>query len=406
MRSNTSRIVFLAVIALSLTLLACADTRTRDTAEPAGGAAAPETSGPGQASTAADPGARPSMTQVTATPSTAAAPAGQAGPLSRLTEDERNTIEVVRKTKNSVVFITNLQYLRDFFFTSDELVPQGSGSGFVWDDQGHVVTNFHVIAEGVKYMVSLPDQRQVEATLVGRDPSKDIAVLKLGETITGLAPVATGTSRDLQVGQKVIAIGNPFGFDHTVTKGIVSALGRTMPGAGGVSIRDMIQTDASINPGNSGGPLLDSAGELIGMNTMIASPSGASSGVGFAVPVDTIRKIVPQIIQYGKVVRPDIGGVTFVRDEIARRSKVEGAVVMEVAQDSRAYGQGLRGLSRDSFGRLLIRDVITAIDQMKIKSYDDLFAALDGYKIGDTVTLTVEREGKPRQVRIQLVGND
>jgi S1-C subfamily serine protease len=402
MRSNMSRIVFPAVIALSLALLACADTRSREAAGPAEGIGA----GPGRVEPATGPGGRPASNEAPAPQAAATPPAGQAAALSRLTEDERNTIDIVRKTKNSVVFITNLQYLRDFFFTTDELVPQGSGSGFVWDDRGHIVTNFHVIAEGVKYMVSLPDQRQAEAALVGRDPTKDIAVLKLAESIAGLAPVTIGTSRDLQVGQKVIAIGNPFGFDHTVTKGIVSALGRTMPGAGGVSIRDMIQTDASINPGNSGGPLLDSAGELIGMNTMIASPSGASSGVGFAVPVDTVRKIVPQIIQYGKVIRPDIGGVNFVRDEIARRSKVEGAVIMEVDRASRAYDQGLRGLYRDNFGRLLIRDVITAVDQMKVRSYDDLFGALDGYKIGDTVTLTVEREGKARQVRIQLVGND
>jgi S1-C subfamily serine protease len=400
MTSKADRIVFLAVIALSLALFACADTRRDDAA-----AAAP--AGPDQVPAAAGAVKDPSSALEAAAPrSGAQAPGEQVITNGRLTEDERNTIEVVRKTKNSVVFITNLQYLRDFFFTSDELVPQGSGSGFVWDDQGHIVTNFHVIDEGVKYMVSLPDQRQVEATLVGRDPKKDIAVLKLGESVPGLAPLTIGTSRDLQVGQKVIAIGNPFGFDHTVTKGIVSALGRTMPGAGGVSIRDMIQTDASINPGNSGGPLLDSAGELIGMNTVIVSPSGASSGVGFAVPVDTVKKVVPQIIQFGKVTRPDIGGVSFVRDEAARRAKVEGAVVLEVTRGSRAYGLGLRGLNRDSYGRLLIRDVITAIDQMKIKSYDDLFAALDGYKIGDTVTLTVERAGESRQIKIQLVGND
>ena len=400
MTSKADRTVFLAVIALSLALFACADTGRDDAA----GATPAGRDRPGAVEGAAT--GHPSALEVSMPRSAAQAQIEQVQANGRLTEDERNTIEVVRKTKNSVVFITNLQYLRDFFFTSDELVPQGSGTGFVWDDQGHIVTNFHVIAEGVKYMVSLPDQRQVEATLVGRDPKKDIAVLKLGEPVPGLAPVMIGTSRDLQVGQKVIAIGNPFGFDHTVTKGIVSALGRTMPGAGGVSIRDMIQTDASINPGNSGGPLLDSAGELIGMNTVIVSPSGASSGVGFAVPVDIVKKVVPQIIQFGKVTRPDLGGVLFVRDEVARRAKVEGAVVLEVTRPSRAYGLGLRGLSRDSYGRLLIRDVITAIDQMKIKSYDDLFAALDGYKIGDTVTLTVEREGESRQVKIQLVGND
>jgi len=380
MRSTTHRTVILGAIALGLALFACADTgRERTEAEPV--------------------------------PAVASAPAQtpQAAPASgnaRLSEDELNTIEVVRKTKNSVVYITNLQYVRDFFYSSDQPVPRGSGSGFVWDDAGHVVTNFHVIDEGDKFMVSLPDQRQVEATLVGRDPTKDIAVLKLGQKVDGLEPVAIGTSRDLQVGQKVIAIGNPFGLDHTVTKGIVSALGRSMLGAGDVTIRDMIQTDASINPGNSGGPLLDSAGELIGMNTAIISPSGASSGLGFAVPVDTIKKIVPQIIQFGKVIRPDIGGVQFVRDEVARRAKIEGAVVLQVARDSRAYDLGLRGLYRDNYGRLLIRDVVTAIDLMKTKSYDDLFTALDGYKIGDTVTLTVTREDKTRKVTIQLAGTD
>jgi S1-C subfamily serine protease len=327
-------------------------------------------------------------------------------PTRQLTEDERNTIDVVRKTKNSVVFVTNMQYVRDFFFQSDQPVARGTGSGFVWDDKGRIVTNFHVIEDGDKFMVSLPNQKQVEAKLIGREPTKDIAVLELQEKVPDLQPVQIGSSKDLLVGQKVIAIGNPFGFDHTVTQGIVSALGRSMPGAGGVTIRDMIQTDASINPGNSGGPLLDSSGELVGMNTMIISPSGASSGVGFAVPVDTIKKIVPQIIQFGKVVRPGIGGITFVPDEYAQRTDVVGAIILDVPRGSAAYELGLRGLYRDSFGRLLIRDIITAIDGTKVKSYDDLFTALDGYKIGDTVTLVVTRDGKTRQVQIRLVGID
>jgi S1-C subfamily serine protease len=323
----------------------------------------------------------------------------------QLTEDERNTIDVVKKTKNSVVFITNMQYVRDFFYQSDKPVARGSGSGFVWDDKGRIVTNFHVIEDGVKFMVSLPSQKQVEAKLIGREPNKDIAVLQLLENVAGLQPVQIGTSRDLQVGQKVIAIGNPFGFDHTVTTGIVSALGRNMIGAGDVTIRDMIQTDASINPGNSGGPLLDSSGELVGMNTMIVSPSGTSSGVGFAVPVDMIRKIVPEIIQYGKVIRPGLG-VSFVPDDYARRADVEGAMILDVPKGSQAYELGLRGLSRDSFGRLYYRDVITAIDGAKVKSYDDLFAALDNHKIGETVTLTVERDGKSRRIQVRLVEMD
>ncbi len=392
MRDNTQKTFFIGLIALSLALFACADTGPRGDGSRAEGTALPAQAGEGLA-----PASLP-----------AAAPAAQTDPPAKaaLTEDERNTIEVVRGTKNSVVFITNLQHARDFFFTSDELVPRGSGSGFVWDDRGHIVTNFHVIDEGVKYMVSLPDQRQVEAALVGRDASKDIAVLRLEKPVPGLAPVRVGSSRDLQVGQKVIAVGNPFGFDHTVTRGIVSALGRAITGAGGLTIRDMIQTDASINPGNSGGPLLNSAGELIGMNTVIVSPSGGSSGVGFAVPVDTVRKIVPQIIEFGHVIRPDIGGVQFVRDEAARRARISGAVVLSVERSSPAYDQGLRGVTRDEFGRLLIRDVIVGIDAVKVASYDDLFAALDGYKIGDSVTLTVERRGEIRKVRIRLAGND
>jgi len=387
---TTRKTVLLAAIAFSLALFACADTGRKDAAGPAASA------GGGGVQTA----------QPDAGKTAAAAQDTQASGNSRLTEDERNTIEIVRKTRNSVVYITNLQYVRDFFYSSDQPVARGSGTGFVWDDEGHLVTNFHVIDEGDKFMVSLPDQRQVEATLIGRDATKDIAVLKLGQRVAGLAPVTIGTSRDLQVGQKVIAVGNPFGFDHTVTTGIVSALGRSMLGAGDVTIRDMIQTDASINPGNSGGPLLNSSGELIGMNTMIASPSGASSGVGFAVPVDTIGKIVPQIIRFGKVTRPDIGGVQFVRDEIARRAGLEGAVVLQVSRGSQAYELGLRGLTRDNYGRLLVRDVVTGIDSKKIGSWDDLFSALDGYRIGDTVTLTLEREGKARRVAIQLTGTD
>ena len=403
MKTRTNTTLILAVIALGLVLFACADSGRQKADGPGTQTAAAETrSGLGEPPprTELAPSAGMDAGQPAGAPQAAQVPAE-----SRFTEDERNTIEVVKKTKNSVVFITNLQYVRDFFYSSDQPVPQGSGSGFVWDGQGHIVTNFHVIAEGDKFMVSLPNQKQVEATLVGREPNKDIAVLKLGEMVPDLTPVTVGTSRDLLVGQKVIAIGNPFGFDHTVTKGIVSALGRSMPGAGGVTIRDMIQTDASINPGNSGGPLLDSAGALIGMNTMIASPSGASSGVGFAVPVDTIRKIVPQIIQFGKVTRPGLG-ITFVRDEYARRAEIQGAVIAEVPRDSSAYALGLRGLGRDSRGRLFIQDVIVGINGTKIASYDDLYNALDGYKIGDTVTLEVGQEGKAREVRITLVKID
>jgi S1-C subfamily serine protease len=324
----------------------------------------------------------------------------------QLIEDERNTIDIVKRMKTSVVFITNIQLVRDWFF-NEEKVPKGSGSGFIWDDRGHIVTNFHVIEGGIEFSVTLPNQEQRQARVVGKDEKKDIAVLQIQGNLKDLSPVTVGTSKDLQVGQKVIAIGNPFGFDHTVTKGIVSALGRQMLGAGDVTIRDMIQTDASINPGNSGGPLLNSSGELIGMNTMIVSPSGASSGVGFAVPVDTIKKIVPEIIRYGKVIRPGLP-VTLLSDQYARRFGIEGkgVAIVEVRGGSEASKAGLRGLSQDRRGYLYLGDVIIAIDQTKVRSYDDLYSALENYKIGDTVTLTVERDGKELKFRTTLIGSD
>jgi len=322
----------------------------------------------------------------------------------QLIEDERNTIEVVKKTKNSVVFVTNIQVVRNFDF-SEEAVPQGSGSGFIWDDKGHIVTNYHVVEGGDLFRVTLPNQEERQARLVGKEPNKDIAVLAISGDLSGLYPAKAGSSNDLQVGQKVIAIGNPFGFDHTVTQGIVSALGRSILGVGGVSIRDMIQTDASINPGNSGGPLLDSSGALIGMNTMIVSRSGTSSGVGFAVPVDTIKKIVPQIIRFGKVTWPGIG-VTLLADQYARRLGIEGVIIQEVPAQSEAYRAGIRGLGTDRDGQLYIRDVMTKIDGTKIRSYDDLYNTLENHKIGDTVTLILERDGKVRKVQIRLVGTD
>ena len=323
----------------------------------------------------------------------------------QLLEDEKNTIDIVKRTKNSVVFVTNIQLVRDWFY-NEEKVPRGSGSGFVWDDQGHIVTNFHVIEDGIEYTVTLPNQEQRPAKLVGKEESKDIAVLKVQGDLKGLFPLKVGVSAGLQVGQKVIAIGNPFGFDHTVTTGIVSALGRSIPGAGGVTIRDMIQTDASINPGNSGGPLFDSAGELIGMNTMIISPSGTSSGVGFAVPVDTIAKIVPELIRNGKVTWPALP-VSLLSDDYAQRLRVNvaGVVILEVPESGEAAKAGLQGLGRDRRGYYYLGDVITAVDGAKVKSYDDLFSLLENKRIGDAVTLTVSRSGKERKVRITLVKN-
>ena len=325
-------------------------------------------------------------------------------PISGLTEDEQNTIDIVKKTTNSVVFVTNIQLVRDFFY-QEEAVARGTGSGFVWDSSGHIVTNYHVIEEGDVFAVTLPNQEYRKAKLVGIVREKDIAVLQIEGDLKGLTPLNIGSSANLLVGQKVIAIGNPYGFDHTVTTGIVSALGRNMRGAGNVTIRDMIQTDASINPGNSGGPLLNSDGQLIGMNTMIYSQTGASAGIGFAVPVDTIKRVVPQLIKYGKVIRPGLG-ISYLQEQYTRRYNIEGVAVLDVAPNGPADRAGIKGLARDRYGQLYIRDVIIGIDDHKIASYDDLYNTLDNYRVGDKVTVTVERDGEKRKVQLTLMRLD
>jgi S1-C subfamily serine protease len=326
------------------------------------------------------------------------------GHMSSLTEDEQNTIDIVKKTTNSVVFVTNIQLVRDFFY-QQEAVARGTGSGFVWDNSGHIVTNYHVIEQGDVFAVTLPNQEYRKARLVGIVIEKDIAVLRVEGDLKGLTPLKIGSSANLQVGQKVIAIGNPFGFDHTITTGIVSALGRNIRGAGNVTIRDMIQTDASINPGNSGGPLLNSDGQLIGMNTMIYSQTGASSGIGFAVPVDTIKRVVPQLIKYGKVIRPGLG-ISLLQEQYSRRYNIEGVAVLQVEPNGPADRAGIKGLGRNRYGQLYIRDVIIGIDDHKITSYDDLYNTLDNYRVGDSVTVTVERDGEKRKVRLTLMRVD
>lgn len=320
------------------------------------------------------------------------------------TEDETNTIHVVKRNVNSVVFVTNIQRIKRSFL-EEQQIPKGAGSGFIWDNLGHIVTNYHVIEEGNLFAVTLPNQETRQAKLVGAEINKDIAVLKIEGDLTNLLPVTAGSSKDLQVGQKTIAIGNPFGLDYTVTTGIVSALGRRIIGVGGVTIRDMIQTDASINPGNSGGPLLNSDGLLIGMNTMIYSKTGTSAGIGFAVPIDTIKKIVPQIIKFGKVIRPGIG-VSLLPDSYARRLDIEGAIIMEVHKTSEAFRAGLRGMGQDRNGQIYLQDIIVGIDDNPIKSYDDLYNLLDQYRVGDKVVLIILRNGDKRKVTFTLVRLD
>jgi S1-C subfamily serine protease len=326
-----------------------------------------------------------------------AAPLGAA-----LIPEEENTIAVFKAAAPSVVFVTNIAVRQDFYM--DEFaIPQGSGSGFVWDGKGHIVTNYHVVAGGDAFLLTLKDNTELPAVLVGAEPRKDIAVLRVQKSPEKLKPLALGDSSRLQVGQKTLAIGNPFGLDNTLTTGIVSALGRQVLSVGRVTIRDMIQTDAAINPGNSGGPLLDSDGRLIGMNMMIYSPSGGSAGIGFAVPVDTIKRIVPQIIRYGRSVQAGIG-VSVLRDDQKLRllGDVPGVVVREVESGLPAARAGVRGL-RFSRGRLSLGDVIVGVDGEAVKNYDDLYNALDRRKVGDTVEFTFLREERRRKVRIGLI---
>jgi S1-C subfamily serine protease len=321
-------------------------------------------------------------------------------PRGDLAEDEKSTVELFRRTSPSVVFITTVARGFTGFFEIEE-VPRGTGSGFVWDGEGHVVTNFHVIQGASGARVTLHDQTEWPATLVGVAPDQDLAVLRIRAPAEKLAPILVGTSRDLQVGQKVFAIGNPFGLDFTLTTGIVSALGRSIRSLTGRPIEDVVQTDAAINPGNSGGPLLDSAGRLIGVNTQIASPSGASAGVGFAVPVDTVGRVVPELLRHGKVVRPQLG-VTVADERVLRRAGIPGVLVMTVAPGSGAERAGLRGTFRGEEGALTLGDVIQAIDGRAVQSVNDLHAALERHEPGEKARVRVLREGRTLELDVVL----
>lgn len=313
-----------------------------------------------------------------------------------LTTAETHTIRLFEGAAPSVCFITTTQMRRDFFSRDVSEIPRGTGSGFVWDKEGHIVTNFHVIQGADRCQVTLSDRTTWSATLVGIAPEKDLAVLKIDVPREKLIPIPVGASEGLRVGQAVFAIGNPFGLDQTLTTGVVSALGREIESVAGIPIRDVIQTDAAINPGNSGGPLLDSSGRLIGVNTAIYSPSGASAGIGFSIPVDAVRWVVPELITYGQVKRPSLG------IEVRSVRQIEGVVVYSVAVGSAAERAGLRGLARDSRGNIQLGDVITAINNEKINSYNDLFLALEKYNPGDQVSLTVKRDDREIRLPVQL----
>jgi S1-C subfamily serine protease len=345
------------------------------------------------------------MPDANATPGQASAPpAPPVPPLSPVAriEDEKNTINVFRACAPSTVFVTQKRVVVDYFAGIAQEVPAGSGSGFVWDDQGHIVTNFHVVDGAQSLNVTFHDQQTFEARIVGLEPRKDIAVLKVDAPAKLLVPIKVAKTTQLEVGQKAIAIGNPFGLDHTLTTGVVSALGRQVQGAGGVTIRDMIQTDAAINPGNSGGPLLDSNGQLIGMNTMIFSKSGASAGIGFAVPVSTIARIVPQIIKTG---RADQVGLNIAIDplqKLERRLGIRGVIVLAVPPESHAYKAGMRGITQTRNG-IALGDIIVAIDDKRVETFDDLYTALDQHKPDDIVKVTTVRGEETRTLQVKVV---
>jgi S1-C subfamily serine protease len=320
-------------------------------------------------------------------------------PRGNLEPDELATIEIFERYKASVVQIATSELVRSGGYFSYDVVevPRGSGSGFIWSKDGYIVTNYHVIADSKGVAVALADGKDYEATVVGADPDHDVAVLKIDADSSAMVPLQIGTSADLHVGQKVLAIGYPYGLDWTLTTGIISGLDRSIQSIVGTLIHGVIQTDAAINPGNSGGPLLDSSGRLIGINAAILSPSGSSAGIGFAVPVDTVNRIVPQIIRSG---RPERGalGVRVLPDSAARRLGVEGVVIDEVLPGSAAEHAGLQSRKGSPLNQ---KDVIVSVDGQKVSRQDELFDLLREHDPGDRIPVEVLRAG--RKVRLEVV---
>lgn len=327
-----------------------------------------------------------------------ARPISARGPL---LPEEQTAINIFEETKSSVVYITTLVYKRDLFTFNVFEIPQGTGSGFIWDEEGRIVTNFHVIYNAQNVQVTLSDQSKWKAELAGYAADKDLAVLKIQAPRKKLHPIRIGASQDLKVGQSVYAIGNPFGLDHTLTTGIISALGREIESLTRRPIQGVIQTDAAINPGNSGGPLLDSAGRCIGVNTAIYSPSGAYAGVGFAVPIDTVNRIVPQLIHYGKVIQPGLG-VRVAEDYLAEQIGIDGVLVIDVDPKGAAAKAGIIATHYDSRDNLVLGDSIISIDGKKIRSTNDLYKTLESYQVGDEVQVEVVRSGQKRTLKIKL----
>ena len=320
------------------------------------------------------------------------------------TNDEENNIEVFKRASPSVVHITNSRMVRTFLSLNPQEVPQGSGTGFIWNEDGYIVTNYHVVQQASRVTVTLQDGTSYNARAVGLEPDKDLAVLKIDAAPDAkLVPVRLGDSSLLEVGRKVIAIGNPFGLDTTMTVGVVSALGREIDSVSRRTIRDVIQTDAAINPGNSGGPLLNSLGQLVGVNTAIYSPSGASSGIGFAIPVNTVKRVVPELITYGRVQTPILGITRVPQPDYYRQLwGIEGVIVFGVVAGTDPERLGMRGLRRVREGRIQLGDVIFEIDGEEVRNEDDYANIMEQYRAGDTVTVKTLRDNQIREYEIEL----
>ncbi|EPS68932.1 hypothetical protein M569_05835, partial [Genlisea aurea] len=339
-------------------------------------------------------------------------PVLSSGPLS---PSEERIVKLFEKNTYSVVNIFDVTLRPQLNVTGAVEVPEGNGSGVVWDDEGHIVTNYHVIGNSlsrnpaagvvvarVNILASEGVQKNFEGKLIGADRAKDLAVLKVDAPKEVLKPIVVGSSTALKVGQQCLAIGNPFGFDHTLTVGVVSGLNRDINSQAGVTIGGGVQTDAAINPGNSGGPLLDSKGNLIGINTAIFTQTGTSAGVGFAIPSSTVAKIVPQLIKFGKVVRAGLD-VVIASEVIANQLNVRnGALVLQVPQGSSAAKAGIQPTSRGFAGKIILGDVILAVDDKPVRNRAELLKTLDEYSIGDNVILKLRRGNETLEIPFEL----
>ncbi len=319
-----------------------------------------------------------------------------------LTDDEKNNISVYENASPSVVFVTNTQLKRQRFSLNVLEIPRGSGTGFIWDESGLIVTNFHVVYGANRITITLQSNRSYEAKVVGTAPEKDIALLKIDAPDENLKAIPLGDSSSLAVGRKVLAIGNPFALDTTLTVGVVSALGREIKSISNRTIKNVIQTDAAINPGNSGGPLLDSHGRLIGVNTAIYSPTGASAGIGFAIPVNAVKVVVPQLREHGRLFRPIIG-IETLTNYWARKLRVKGVPILSVREGLPADRAGMIGAREDRRGKIHLGDVIIAVNGESVTNEDSLLSQLEQYQPGDAVRITTLRDDEIHHYDITLV---